>query len=105
MFEGSCSQPTDDAAGASCGIFGGGGGAADLGAMTLDDFLEKLDLLEYKGAFETAGVSDVSSLARLTDADLDSFNLRKLEKRKLLHHLAKARGNTDATLGALSCAT
>ena len=39
----------------------------------------------------------VPTLARLTDDQLDGFDMRKLEKRKLLHHLqgvAKAEDDT-----------
>lgn len=88
MFEASCAQPSEDP---SCGIFGST--TKEVTRLTLDEFLEKLDLMEYKDAFEAKGATDVASLARLTDADLETFHLRKLEKRKLLHHLAKARAS------------
>jgi len=41
----------------------------------------------------------VPTLARLTDDQLDGFDMRKLEKRKLLHHLqGVAKAEDDAVL-------
>lgn len=95
MFEASCSQPTDDT-GAACGIFGPvKGGGVDLTNVSMEEFLNKLDLMEYKEPFYKAGVLTVQDLAHLSDKDLEAFNLRKLEKRKLIHHLDKARGLPD----------
>jgi len=103
MFEvPSCAQPVDPNT-TACGLFGSSvdGGKAGFLSLTLEDFLEKLDLLEYKAAFEEEGIKDVGGLARLTEADLEAFNLRKLEKRKLMHHLTKARAQESS--GGLSC--
>mmetsp|Transcript_5115 Transcript_5115/g.21019 ORF Transcript_5115/g.21019 Transcript_5115/m.21019 type:complete len:101 (+) Transcript_5115:214-516(+) len=89
MFEAACSAPAETA---SCGLFAGPKNAtADFLSLSLEEFLSKLDLLEYHKAFEAAGIGDVEGLTRLSDDDLDAFNLRKLEKRKLVHHLNKAR--------------
>lgn len=92
MFEASCSQPIDDT-GATCGIFGPlKASGVDLTNVSIEDFLLKLDLSEYKDTFTKAGITTVGALSRLTEADLEAFGLRKLEKRKLLHHLNKVRG-------------
>ena len=108
MFDISCG---DDGGPASCGIFGGsvGGGAAKQ-PQTLAGLLKKLDLSEYEPKFVAAGITDVllirvpvpvrraptpnlaqvASLAELSEEELDKFDMRKLEKRKLRHHLQSA---------------
>ena len=107
MFDISCG---DDGGPASCGIFGGsvGGGGAKQ-PQTLAGLLKKLDLSEYEPKFVAAGITDVrrsasqfsvpshrprntqvASLAELSDEELDKFDMRKLEKRKLRHHLQSA---------------
>ena len=37
-----------------------------------------------------AGITDIASLAELSEEELDKFDMRKLEKRKLRHHLQSA---------------
>ena len=106
MFDISCG---DDGGPASCGIFGGsvGGGGAKQ-PQTLAGLLKKLDLSEYEPKFVAAGITDVllsasrfgrgaahkltqvASLAELSEEELDKFAMRKLEKRKLRHHLQSA---------------
>ena len=107
MFDISCG---DDGGPASCGIFGGsvGGGGAKQ-PQTLAGLLKKLDLSEYEPKFVAAGITDVllirvpvsvpshrprntqvASLAELSEEELDKFDMRKLEKRKLRHHLQSA---------------
>ena len=106
MFDISCG---DDGGPASCGIFGGsvGGGGAKQ-PQTLAGLLKKLDLSEYEPKFVAAGITDVlrpasrfsrgaahkltqvASLAELSEEELDKFGMRKLEKRKLRHHLQSA---------------
>mmetsp|Transcript_10380 Transcript_10380/g.26360 ORF Transcript_10380/g.26360 Transcript_10380/m.26360 type:complete len:106 (+) Transcript_10380:54-371(+) len=105
MFDASCSQPTEDT-GAACGIFAPNqAGTVDLTALTVEEFLSKLDLTEYTEAFAKAGITTVSGLARMTEAELDGFALRKLEKRKLVHHLNKAKGLGDDDNSMLCGAT
>ena len=100
MFEGSCSQPIDPNT-TACGLFSSTTETPGFLTLTLSEFLDKLDLAEYKEPFENAGITNVEKLAALSDADLDAFHLRKLEKRKLLHHLTKARAAENT--GSLSC--
>ena len=88
MFDISCG---DDGGPASCGIFGGSvGGGASKQPQTLAGLLKKLDLSEYEPKFVAAGITDIASLAELSDEELDKFDMRKLEKRKLRHHLQSA---------------
>ena len=109
MFDISCG---DDGGPASCGIFGGsvGGGGGAKQPQTLAGLLKKLDLSEYEPKFVAAGITDVrrsasrfrsvaapthnptqvASLAELSEQELDKFDMRKLEKRKLRHHLQSA---------------
>ena len=87
MFNINCGD--DAQPGPTCGMFDTerpGGDAKGPPDMSLDELLSKLDLSEYKSKFESAGVADVPTLARLTEDQLDGFDMRKLEKRKLLHH-------------------
>ena len=104
MFEASCSHPVDTST-TACGLFGSSSESASSGfqSLTLEEFLEKLDLTEYKQKFNDAGIVNVEGLAHLTESDLDQFHLRKLEKRKLMHHLTKARASDSAASGGLSC--
>ena len=69
MFNINCGD--DAQPGPTCGMFDTerpGGDAKGPPDMSLDELLSKLDLSEYKSKFESAGVADVPTLARLTDA-------------------------------------
>lgn len=98
MFDISCGEDTAPGTGPSCGMFGTEPPKSEgkgLPEMTLEELLQRLDLVEYKARFNAAGITDVPTLARLTDEQLDGFDMRKLEKRKLLHHLSGVAINTN----------
>ncbi|KAJ1456334.1 hypothetical protein M885DRAFT_517834 [Pelagophyceae sp. CCMP2097] len=87
--------------GGTCGIFTSM--ATSPGAKRPDvdvpALLRRINLADYIADFDKAGFCDAKMLAKITDADLDALGMRKLEKRKLMHHVNRALRPKDDDSG------